>query len=216
MSETSWFDDGDRGAHRPAHQQVRAAVAKHVRRWAVALCIGLVAAAAWWSAGEPPPPGPVDVAGLAALVALAFVWGRTETLGGIAAVGFVLSMRATALQGPPALSVIWLLVGLFAVGSLRSARVAEKKHVIRPTGRAASIVAGVAAVGTITTSVVFLAADAALALEGIAWCSALAAGVGLAGGSADHPGRRVALAAAGIGFLGLALLLLIVVLAYTG
>ncbi len=216
MSENTWFDDGDRGAHRPAHQQVRSAVAKHVRRWAVVLCIGLIAAAAWWSAGEPPPPGPVDVAGLAALVALAFVWGRTESLGGIAAVGFVLSMRATALQGPLALSVVWLLVGLFAAGSLRQARAVEGKHEIRPTGRSAAIVAAVAALGSIAAVVVFLVVDVALALEGVAWCSALAAGVGLAGGSADHPGRRVALAAAGVGAMGLALLLLLVVLAYSG
>lgn len=216
VREDSWFEHGDRGAHRPEHGDVARLVARAVRRWAVALSAALIGVAAFVTAGEPPPPGAADAAGVAALVALTLAWPRAPALGGVAAVGLALSARNTALQGPLLLSGAGLLLGLLAWRAQRRCRALQHKHGVRPVGRGGSWLAAGAA-GLAMAAVALHAAGLELrgaTIEGALWAGALALGIGISAGSRDHPGRGVALAAAGIGGGVLALLALLVALAY--
>jgi hypothetical protein len=217
VREDSWFEHGERGAHRPEHGEVARLVARSVRRWAVALSAALIGVAAYVTAGEPPPPGVADAAGLAALVALTLAWPRAWALGGIAAVGLALSARNTALQGPWLLSGAGLLLGLLAWRAQRRCRALQHKYGVRPVGRAGSwFAAGVATLAVVAAILHTAGLEMRGAtIEAALWAGALAAGIGVSAGSQDHPGRSVALAAAGIGGAVLALLALLVALAYS-
>jgi hypothetical protein len=216
VRENHWFDEGDRGVHRPEHGEVGRLVARAVRRWAVALSAALIGVAAYVTSGEPPPPGIADAAGVAALVALTLAWPRAAALGGVAAVGLALSARNTALQGPWLLSGAGLLVGLLAWRTLRRCRETQHKYGVRPVGYAgAGIAAGGAALAVVSTAL--HAAGVTLggaAVEAALWAGALALGIGISAGTKDHPGRAVARTAAGTGGAVLALLGLLVALAY--
>jgi len=216
MRENAWFDEGDRGAHRPEHGEVERLVARAVRRWAVVLAAAWIGVAAHYTAGEPPPPGAADAAGLALLVLLALVWPRTEALGGVAAVGLALSARNTALQGPWALSLAGLMLGLLAWRTLRRCRAVQHKHQVRPVGRSPAVVAVVAAVLGVGMAAVHTAGVElrGAAIESAVWGSALALGVGWSGASRDHPARGVALGGAITGGVVLGALALMVTLAY--
>ncbi len=215
MREQGWFDDGDRGAHRPEHAQVRAAIATGVRRWAVVLGVAAVPCGAWVLAGEPPPPGIVDAAGLAALAALVLAWPVTEVLGALAAAGMVVSLRNTALQGPLLLGAAWLMLGLVALGGLRRARLLERRHRVRPTSSGAGAVAlSSSLLGAAALVLTALGRDGGAGMDVTCWLAAVAVGAGGAGASADHPGRMAARVGVAVGAVLLCAVALVVVLAY--
>ncbi len=216
MREDRWFEDGDRGAHRPEHAEVARLVARSVRRWAIALGAGLIAVAAWTTAGEPPPPGAAEAAGLCALVVLTLAWPRAAALGGVAAVGLVLSARNTVLQGPWGWSAAGLLLGLAAWSTFRRCRALQRKHAVRPVGGTGGWLAlacgGVAvAAGGLHVAGIELGGAA---VEAAAWGAALALGTGASGASRDHPARGPAIAGASLGGVVLAGMALLVAVAY--